>query len=69
MTSGFQCDQLLAMYKTRGLSVLELQVRTAFLGQMAGQSRQVVDNMVRATRMVVEYFRYEDLYRRKCISF
>ena len=58
MTSGFQFDQLLAMYQTRGLSVLELQVRTAFLGQMAGQSRQVVDNMVRATRMVVEYFRY-----------
>ena len=57
MTSGFQFDQLLTMYKTRGLNVLELQVRTAFLGQMEGQSRQVVDNMVRATRMVVEYFR------------
>ena len=57
MTSGFQFDQLLTMNKTRGLNVLELQVRTAFLGQMAGQSRQVVDNMVRATRMVVEYFR------------
>ena len=26
VTSGFQVDQLLAMYKTRGLSVLELQV-------------------------------------------
>ena len=69
MTSGFQVDQLLAMYKTRGLSVLELQVRTAFLGQMAGQSRRVVDNMVTATRMVVEYFRYENVHRTECISF
>ena len=31
------------------------------MGQMAGQSRQVVDNMVRATRMVVEYFRLENV--------
>ena len=34
------------------------------MGQMAGQSRQVVDNMVRATRMVVEYFRLVDRGKR-----
>ena len=30
VTSGFQFDQLLTMYKTRGLNVLELQVGIKF---------------------------------------
>ena len=31
MTSGFQFDQLLSMYKTQGLNVLELQVRVRII--------------------------------------
>ena len=34
---GFQFDQLLEIAKQRGIANLELQVRTAFLGQMAGE--------------------------------
>ena len=52
LTAGFQFDQLLSMTKTRGLSALELQLRTVFLGQMAGhtRSRDMVDRTVMATR-------------------
>ena len=42
MTSILSCDWL--------------QVRTAFLGQMAGQSRAVVDRTVAATRYLVVVF-------------
>ena len=41
---GFQFDQLLEIAKLRGIGNLELQVRTAFLGQMAGR---IVFNLVR----------------------
>ena len=34
---GFQFEQLLEIAKQRGIANLELQVRTAFLGQMAGK--------------------------------
>ena len=44
------------MVKIRGIGDLELQLRTAFLGMMAGQSRQVVDQTILATRMVVRFF-------------
>ena len=37
LNAGFQFDQLLEMSKVRGVGQLELQVRTAFLGQMAGR--------------------------------
>ena len=56
VSAGFQFDKLLDMVKSRGIGDLELQIRTAFLGMMAGQSRQVVDQTVLATRMVVRYF-------------
>ena len=38
VTAGFQFDQLLEMSKQRGVDNVELQVRTAFLSQMAGKS-------------------------------
>ena len=57
IASGFQFEQLLTMAKTRGLRVLELELRTGFLKQMSGQSRTVMDRSVLGTRMVVEYFR------------
>ena len=44
------------MVKIRGIGDLELQLRTAFLGMMAGQSRQVVDQTILATRLVVRFF-------------
>ena len=37
LEAGFQFDQLLEIAKQRGIGNLELQVRTAFLGQMAGK--------------------------------
>ena len=42
ISAGFHFDQLLDMVKIRGIGDLELQLRTAFLGMMAGQSRLVV---------------------------
>jgi len=56
ISAGFHFDQLLDMVKIRGIGDLELQLRTAFLGMMAGQSRQVVDQTILATRLVVRYF-------------
>ena len=35
---------------------LELTLRTVFLEKMAGQSRAVVDQTIRTTRLVVAYF-------------
>ena len=56
ISAGFSFDQLLDMVKARGIGDLELQLRTAFLGMMAGQSRQVVDQTILATRLVVRFF-------------
>ena len=56
ISAGFSFDQLLDMVKARGIGDLELQLRTAFLGMMAGQSRQVVDQTILATRLVVKFF-------------
>ena len=56
ISAGFHFDQLLDMVKIRGIGDIELQLRTAFLGMMAGQSRQVVDQTILATRMVVRFF-------------
>ena len=56
ISAGFHFDQLLDMVKIRGIGDLELQLRTAFLGMMAGQSRQVVDQTILATRLVLRYF-------------
>ena len=65
---GLDFPVLLAQSRSQ-LDQLELSLRQALLGRMAGQGRQVVDQTVLATRLVVAYFRrrggrrLEDLLR------
>ncbi len=57
VTSELDFEHLLKVYRENGLPDLELTLRTTFLGKMAGQSRAVVDQTIRATRLVVAFFR------------
>jgi hypothetical protein len=57
VTSGSDFDQLLNEYKAEGPEKLELKVRTAFLQKMAGQSRAVIDQTIRTTKLVVQFFK------------
>jgi len=56
VSSGFDFDRLLTLVKERGVADLELTLRTVFLGKMAGQTRAVVDQTIRTTRLVVAFF-------------
>lgn len=44
------------MAKERGLSEMELNLRTVLLQRMAGQSRSMINNAVQTTRLVVGFF-------------
>ena len=55
--AGFQFDHLLKLSEERGMPELELALRTGFLDKMAGQSRAVIDQTIRATRLVTSFFR------------
>ena len=44
------------MSKARGLSEMELNLRTVLLQQIAGQSRSVVNNAIQTTKLVVSFF-------------
>jgi len=56
VSSGFDFDRLLTLVLERGVADLELTLRTVFLGKMAGQTRAVVDQTIRTTRLVVAFF-------------
>lgn len=55
-SSGFDFDELLEMAKERGLSEMELNLRTVLQQQMAGKSRVVVASVVQTTKLVVGFF-------------
>ena len=44
------------MAKDRGLSEMELNLRTTLLQQIAGQSRSVVDTAIQTTKFTVGFF-------------
>ena len=55
--AGFNFDELIELYNEKGLAEVELTLRTVFLDKMNGQPRAVVDQTIRATRLVVSFFR------------
>lgn len=56
--SSFNLEDLLKLCVERGLGELELTLRTCFLDKMSGQSLPVIDQMVRTTKLVTQFFRH-----------
>jgi len=54
--AGFDFDELLEMANSRGLSNMELNLRTILMQKMAGQSRSVVSSAIQTTKLVVGFF-------------
>merc|ERR1719361_1552606 len=50
-------ERLHEIYNTKGLTELELSLRSAFLNKMSGQPRSVVDQFITTSRMIVKYFK------------
>ena len=56
VTSNLDFDSLLDDYKKEGRDKIELRLRTAFLNKMSCQSKAVIDQTVRTSRLTVDYF-------------
>ena len=56
VTSNLDFDSLLDAYKREGPDKVELRIRTAFLEKMSRQSKAVIDQTVRTSRLTVDYF-------------
>ncbi len=57
VSANLDFEQLLKVYRDQGLTGVELKLRSAFLCKMSGQSRAIVDQTVRTTRLIVSFFR------------
>ena len=53
---GFDFDELLDLGKERGLSNMELKLRTTLMPKIAGQSRTVVSSVVQTTKLALSFF-------------
>ena len=56
VTSNLDFDSLLDAFKREGPDKVELRIRTAFLEKMSRQSKAVIDQTVRTSRLTVDYF-------------
>ena len=56
VTSNLDFDSLLDDFKKEGRDKIELRLRTAFLNKMSCQSKAVIDQTVRTSRLTVDYF-------------
>ena len=56
VTSNLDFDSLLDAHKREGPDKVELRIRTAFLEKMSRQSKAVIDQTVRTSRLTVDYF-------------
>ena len=56
VTSNLDFDSLLDDFKREGRDKIELRLRTAFLNKMSCQSKAVIDQTVRTSRLTVDFF-------------
>ena len=56
VTSGLDFDAVLDDFKREGPDKAELRLRTAFLNKMSCQSKAVIDQTVRTSRLTVDFF-------------
>lgn len=54
--AGISLPELLDTYRNKGLETLQDKLREALLGKLSGQPRVVLDQSLRATKLIAKFF-------------